>query len=155
MKRKIKIVSGGQTGADRAALAWALRNRVPHGGWVPKGRLAEDGQVPARYHMQETPTKVLTQRTDWNVRDSDSTVIFTVAGRLGRGSRRTMETAKRLRKPCLVLCEEEVADSAVRLLKEFIRRHRVRVLNVAGSRASQEPRVGRWVKRVLDAAFRR
>src|SRR3954447_24734792 len=104
------IVSGGQTGADRAALNWAIRHEVSHGGWIPKGRLAEDGRVPSRFQMRETPTQILTQRTDWNVRDSDGTVIFSIRPKLGRGSKRTREIAKRKRKPCLVLSRVITGD---------------------------------------------
>src|SRR5262245_64267849 len=70
-----KIVSGGQTGADRAALDWAIEHGFEHGGWCPLGRKAEDGAVPARYDLAETPTDRWEQRTEWNVRDSDGTVI--------------------------------------------------------------------------------
>ncbi|MGI8605082.1 MAG: YpsA SLOG family protein [Verrucomicrobiales bacterium] len=67
--KPIRIISGGQTGADRAALDWAIANGVPHGGWCPKGRLAEDGPIPDRYQLTETPTANYLQRNEWNVRD--------------------------------------------------------------------------------------
>ncbi len=76
--QSLKIISGGQTGADRAALDWAIRNGIPHGGWCPKGRKAEDGPIEAKYQLQETPSSKYLQRTDWNARDSDGTVIFSV-----------------------------------------------------------------------------
>lgn len=69
MKSVIRIVSGGQTGADRAALDWAIANNVPHGGWCPKGRKAEDGAIPAHYALKETPSASYLQRTEWNMRD--------------------------------------------------------------------------------------
>jgi hypothetical protein len=71
-----RIVSGGQTGADRAALDWAIARHVPHGGWCPKGRKAEDGVIDARYELMETPSDFYEERTLWNVRDSDGTVIL-------------------------------------------------------------------------------
>ena len=73
-----EIVSGGQTGADRAALDWAIANGVPHGGWCPQGRRAEDGPMHDRYSLKETPSSSHTQRTEWNVRDSDGPVVFSV-----------------------------------------------------------------------------
>ena len=84
-----KIVSGGQTGADRAALDWAIEYEIPHGGWCPKGRLAEDGAIPAQYRLQESQSKNYLQRTEWNVRDTDGTVIFTMEPHLSGGSKRT------------------------------------------------------------------
>ncbi|MCB1984487.1 MAG: hypothetical protein KDF49_03580, partial [Nitrosomonas sp.] len=67
-----KIMSGGQTGADRAALDWAIAHNVSHGGWCPAGRRAEDGVIPSHYDLQETDSKEYKQRTKWNVRDSDA-----------------------------------------------------------------------------------
>lgn len=73
-----RIISGGQTGADRAGLDVAIRHGIPHGGWCPKGRRAETGRVPAKYRLKETPRPTYIQRTEWNVRDSDGTAIFTI-----------------------------------------------------------------------------
>lgn len=70
-----KIVSGGQTGADRAALDWAIKSRIPHGGWCPKGRLAEDGPIPIRYELTETPSENYLQRTEWNVSVTPETLL--------------------------------------------------------------------------------
>ncbi len=144
-----KIVSGGQTGVDRAALDWALARGVPCGGWCPKGRRAEDGPIDPRYPLIETPSADYAQRTEWNVRDADATVIFSLAPVLSGGSKLTQELAERLGKPCLHLHPGVDAPS---LLASFVRRHRVRVLNVAGPRASNEPGVYRYVQEVLDAS---
>jgi len=76
--RILKIVSGGQTGADRAALDWAIRNGVPCGGWCPKGRRAEDGAIEAKYPLKESSSRSYLQRTEWNVGDSDGTVVFSL-----------------------------------------------------------------------------
>lgn len=76
MNAVARIISGGQTGADRAALDFAIAHDIPHGGWCPSGRLAEDGRIPSRYQLRETPSPDYAQRTEWNVRDSDGTVIF-------------------------------------------------------------------------------
>lgn len=93
----MKIISGGQTGADRAALDFALTLGIPHGGWCPRGRLAEDGPVPERYILSETPTRAYAVRTEWNVRDSDGTVIFTLGWPpLSGGSLKTWKFAESL-----------------------------------------------------------
>ena len=90
-----KLISGAQTGADRAALDWAIFRDIPHGGWCPKGRKAEDGKIPAQYQLTETPSASYLQRTEWNVRDSDGTVIFTVAAELAGGLKRTADFARK------------------------------------------------------------
>ena len=71
-----KIISGAQSGVDRAALDFALKFNIPHGGWIPKGRLAEDGPLPDKYQLQEMPTSSYPKRTEQNVIDSDGTLIF-------------------------------------------------------------------------------
>ena len=150
----LKIISGGQTGADRAALDWAIANNIDHGGWCPKGRKAEDGPIDARYDLNETPTSDYLQRTKWNVRDSDGTVIFSLDEALSGGSLKTSEYAERYEKPWIHLTWVDGADAGQRL-RSFIEQHKIRVLNVAGSRASKEPGVGVFVQEVLDGAFRR
>ena len=149
-----RIVSGGQTGADRAALDWAIANRVPHGGWCPKGRLAENGMIPRRYRLRQTPTAAYEQRTEWNVRDSNGTVVFSVDARLSGGSLKTREFARAHRKPCLhVTAARNTPRAAARRLLRFVERHRIRVLNIAGPRASLEPGIRVFVLAVLDLAF--
>jgi len=83
-----RVVLGGQTGADRVGLDWAIWHDIPHGGWCPRGRKAEDGVIPPRYQLSETPSASYLQRTEWNVRDSDGTVIFTMTAKLAGGSKR-------------------------------------------------------------------
>lgn len=148
-----KIISGGQTGADRAALDWAIANGIPHGGWCPKGRLSEDGRVPDAYQLQETTRTEYLQRTEWNVRDSDATVIFTVRPELKGGSRRTGMFAEKLKKPWLHLSESEGLEWCIQRLKEFLSRHTAKVLNIAGSRGSKEPTVGAFVQAVFSSVF--
>jgi len=144
-----RIVSGGQTGADRAGLDFAIEHGLKHGGWCPKGRRAEDGRIPGRYELKETQATSYVQRTEWNVRDSDGTVIFTVMTRLTGGSKKTADLARKHRKPCLHLSAAGTADP-VKELREFIRSNRIKVLNVAGSRASKEPVLGNFVRHVLS-----
>jgi hypothetical protein len=98
-----KIVSGGQTGADRAALDWALSKGIECGGWCPKGRKAEDGRIAAKYPLIETPSANYVQRTESNVRDTGGTVILSIEHELTGGSRKTAEFAVKHNKPCLHL----------------------------------------------------
>jgi hypothetical protein len=145
-----KIISGGQTGADRAALDWALEHQVPHGGWCPKGRKAEDGSVPAKYDLKETPSEDYAQRTEWNVRDSDLTVIFTEFPDLSGGSLLTAQMASKYRKAWIHL---PWGGDGIQQIKSFLEFHKPKVLNVAGPRASHDPDVERWVKKALDGAL--
>jgi predicted Rossmann fold nucleotide-binding protein DprA/Smf involved in DNA uptake len=121
----IKIISGGQTGADRAGLDVAIARGIPHGGWCPKGRKSEDGSLHARYLLSETPSANYLVRTERNAAESDATVIFT-AGALSGGSKRTAEFAKKHGRPFLHLIlvpgrEEHAAER----LAAFVRQHRV------------------------------
>jgi hypothetical protein len=150
----ITIVSGGQTGADRAALDFAIRTGLAHDGWCPRGRLAEDGPLDARYELRETPTANYAERTVCNVRDSDATVLFTTRVELTGGTRLTAEMATEQGKPLLHLCQASVGplEAAVELRK-YLADHRVTRLNVAGPRASQDPDVAAYVDAVLTAAL--
>lgn len=136
----LKIVSGGQTGADRAALDWALANGLACGGWCPLGRLAEDGVIDARYPLRETPEPSPAQRTEWNIRDSDGTLIVSLDKRLIGGTRLTDDLAMRLAKPHLVLAKEDgELPAQATALRQFIAANNIAVLNVAGP----EPRANR------------
>jgi hypothetical protein len=149
-----KIVSGGQTGVDRAALDFAIARRIPHGGWCPRGRLAEDGAIEPCYELKETPETEYAQRTGWNVSDSDGTVIFTVAPELTGGSALTRDLAAALGKPCLHLSKMRADGAAPATLREFIRRHSIRTLNVAGPRLSTEPGACDFATQVLEELCR-
>jgi hypothetical protein len=154
-KPRLTIIAGGQTGADRAALEWALANGVPHGGWCPRDRKAEDGRIPSRFRLRETRSSTYAVRTRWNVRDSDGTVIFSGRRRLRGGTRRTVEAVRKLGKPWLHLPGSLGAARAARQLDAFIQRHRIAVLNVAGPRESEEPGIGRFVAAVLACGLKR
>jgi len=142
-----RIVSGGQTGADRAALDWAIAHGIPHGGWCPRGRRAEDGRIDGRYALIETPSRDYEQRTRWNVRDSDGTLIVSRSGVLTGGSAYTARCAERLGRP--LLHAHPGADDA-QALRAFLERHRIRTLNVAGPRASVDPEIYEYVVGVLE-----
>ncbi len=147
-----KIVSGGQTGADRAGLDWAISHDIPQGGWCPKGRRAEDGNIPPQYQLTETPSSNYLQRTEWNVRDSDGTLVFTLDRELAGGSLRTAMFAKKHGKPCLHVHPGLSYNIAADVLR-FVNDNSIKVLNIAGTRGSKEPHVGKFVKKVLEEAF--
>src|SRR4051812_36868651 len=111
VRPNITIISGGQTGADRAALDFAIQHGLSHGGWCPRLRRAEDGTIPSHYLLRETPSSHYSQRTEWNIRDSDATVVFSIKTRITGGTRLTYELAERLGKPLLYLSRDE-ADVA-------------------------------------------
>ena len=138
---------------DRAALDFALAHGIPHGGWCPRGRLAEDGALGGCYVLRETPEVDYPQRTKWNVRDSDGTVILTIARELTGGSALTRELAKAHGKPCLHLSQMTDRDAAPTLLREFIRRHGIKVLNVAGPRFSSEASAGDFAAKVFETMW--
>lgn len=130
-----KIVSGGQTGVDRAALDAAVGAGLEHGGWCPLGRIAEDGVIPARYALKETPEAHVDQRTEWNVRDSDGTLILHNTG-LDRGTKFTAEAARSRGKPLLMI-RMDTGEPAV--VARWIEENGIEVLNIAGPRESSAP----------------
>jgi hypothetical protein len=144
------ILSGGQTGAQRAALDWALAHNVPHGGWCPCGRTALDGPLDEKYLLKETPQETTLERTEWNVRDADATVVFTLAVKATGGAQKTVTFARKLKKPCLHLHRGILAGSEK--LVAFMDKHRVRRLNIAGSHEEKEPGIYDWVTSTLDKA---
>ncbi len=146
----LKIVSGGQTGVDRAALDVALSLGIPCGGWCPRGRRAEDGPIPPRYPLAETPTARYPERTAWNVRDSDGTLVLH-AGRPRGGTALTLRLLARQRKPMLQLDLDAGPDPGA--LTRWLAAQAIRVLNVAGPRESESPGIGGRAARYLEAAL--
>ena len=141
-----EIVSGGQTGVDRAALDVALALGLACGGWCPKGRRAEDGPIPARYPLRETAGAGYGERTRLNVRDSDATLVLARGAPAG-GARLTVELAGDLGRPCLVVnmtpdSDAEILESGAAAVRAWLAENRVRVLNVAGPRESEAPGIG-------------
>jgi hypothetical protein len=134
------IVSGGQTGVDRAALDVARLLGVANGGWCPKGRRAEDGPIDARYPLRESASRSYAVRTRLNVRDSDGTLVLT-RGPARNGTALTIRLARRLRRPLLVVNLVSARHVEVRGVRRWLRRARVAVLNVAGPRESKSPGV--------------
>ncbi|HET6232772.1 MAG TPA: putative molybdenum carrier protein [Longimicrobiaceae bacterium] len=130
------IVSGGQTGVDRAALDVAMELGYGVGGWCPAGRLAEDGPIDPRYPLRETPSADAAQRTEWNVRDADGTAVL-VSDAASAGTDLTVATVRRLGKPLYLWHVGSPAD--VGAFRRRMQVYRVRTLNVAGPRESESP----------------
>ena len=135
---------------DRAALDVALALGIPCAGWCPRGRRAEDGPIPARYPLTETPRSGYPQRTEWNVRDSDATLVLT-RGRPTGGTSLTAGLARRLGRPLLVL--DLLQQPGPGEVAPFLASHAVRVLNVAGPRESEQPGIHAQARRFLEAAL--
>ena len=146
-----RIVSGGQAGADRAALDWAIAAGIPYRGWVPEGRMAEDGRIPDCYQLQELPNAGYRQRTRQNVLDSDGTLIVN-QGELDGGSLQTQQFAGLHGKPCLVIQadNEMLLESAEQILA-WLRTNQIKTLNVAGPRESKRPGIYRSTLDLLHA----
>lgn len=136
MSSRLCIVSGGQTGVDRAALDAARSTGVDIGGWCPVGRWAEDGRIPLRYPLQETASPDPAERTRLNVRDSDATLILH-DGPLRGGTALTLELAAAFQRPARLV--DVRASPTPGDTVEWIRQLDVRVLNVAGPRESESP----------------
>ncbi len=134
-----RIVSGGQTGADRAALDAALHGAFPCGGWCPQDRAAEDGRLPERYPLQELPGGGYRQRTIKNIEDSDATAIFYFNRPTG-GTELTLSQCIRLHKP-YQLIDASIIPSiyAGQILHAFAQEQTVGVLNVAGPSEGRTP----------------
>jgi hypothetical protein len=143
-----RIVSGGQTGVDRAALDVAIELGLPHGGWCPKGRRAEDGRLPEHYQLQETSSTDYASRTAQNVLDSDGTLILH-RGPLRGGTRLTAQIARQHNRPLLRIDLSAPAKSAVAAIRAWLTRHRIATLNVAGPRESTQPGIGAQTSAIL------
>ena len=149
----VKIVSGGQTGVDRAALDFAIAHGIEHGGWCPLGRLAEDGTIPDCYRLKEIANASYSERTERNVIDSDGTLIIARGLPLSEGTLFTQDCARKHGKPCLVVYETEGTPKAAELAATFLKEHQLQVLNVAGPRHSQAPDLGKFVHELLRAVL--
>lgn len=134
----LTVFSGGQTGVDRAALDAARVLGIPINGWCPRGRKAEDGLIPHEYRLKETPSDQYSQRTRWNVRDSDGTLLLVFGVPTG-GTALTIKCAARSKKPYLVLDLNADSSAAVAQATKWIEQYAICTLNVAGPRGGHEP----------------
>ncbi|OYT72266.1 MAG: molybdenum cofactor carrier [Chloracidobacterium sp. CP2_5A] len=147
---RLTIVSGGQTGVDRAALDAARAVGLACAGWCPKGRWTEDGPLPLAYPLAETPDADPVQRTAWNVRDSDGTLAL-IEDELRGGTHFAIQRALRLGKPCAVVTLQ--LPDAAPLILDWISRARPARLNVAGPRESEQPGIYARSRALLTRVF--
>jgi Circularly permutated YpsA SLOG family len=149
--RQVKIISGGQTGVDRAALDAALKHRIDCGGWCPAGRLDELGRIPDQYPVNELEGGGFTERTLQNVKGSDGTVIIH-SGKLSGGTEQTVRFCLEQQRPHQLLDASKIpAEEAARLIADLVRNHKVDILNVAGPRESEWPEGYDYAYRALEA----
>jgi len=145
-----KVISGGQTGADRAALDWALKNGIEHGGWCPKGRLAVDGPIASKYKLRETESAGYRQRTKLNVVGSDATLVLNT-GELDGGTLQTVRFAQTLAKPSLVMQLDQISqEMAATMVTSWLRDRQVSSVNIAGPREEKRPGIYRMVLELLE-----
>jgi hypothetical protein len=146
-----RIVSGGQTGADRAALDRAMAHGIAHGGWCPRGRRAEDSTLDACYELRETDARSYRERTRRNVIDSDGTLVLNL-GELDGGTLQTLRIAEQLGKSYrLVPLDSGVREDDVREVRRWMSEHGIATLNVAGPRESKRPGIYGLTQAFLDA----
>jgi predicted Rossmann fold nucleotide-binding protein DprA/Smf involved in DNA uptake len=150
----LKIISGGQTGVDRAAFDAALEYGLPISGFVPQGRWAEDGRVPSKYKgLTESDSADPAVRTRLNVENSDATVILS-HGKLRGGSLITWKAARNARKPCLHIDLARNSDyGAVERILLWVRNGDFDELNVAGPRASKDNAIYADARAILARVF--
>ncbi len=147
----MKIISGGQTGVDRAALDVALKHGIESGGWCPTGRLDEIGRIPDRYPVEELEDGGFIERTLQNIKDSDGTVII-YPGKLSGGTEQTLHFCVEQRRPHELIDASNVStQKAAQLIADFVRENKIDILNVAGPRASEWPEGYDYAYRTLDS----
>jgi hypothetical protein len=149
-----KIISGGQTGADKAALDVAIKLNIPHGGWIPKGRITEEGPLSDKYQLQAMPTDSYPERTEQNVIDSDGTLII-CHGKPTGGSDYTREMVLKHKRQLLHI-DLNITPSydAASLILSWVNLYRIKILNVAGPRASEDSEIYNDVFRTLEMTFK-
>ena len=148
--KALKIISGGQTGVDRAALDVALRHGIECGGWCPAGRLDEFAKIPDHYPIQELQGGSFTERTLQNVKDSDGTVIIYPVELRG-GTEQTVRFCVELKRPDeLIDASKLSAEGAAKLIGDFVRKNKIGILNVAGPRQSEWPEGYAYASRAVD-----
>ena len=149
------IISGGQTGTDRAALDWAIRHRIVHGGWCPRGRAAADGPIACHYQLRETESSGYRQRTKRNVQDSDATLILST-GELDGGTLQTRRFADALQRPHLVIqLDEAPAEECAKLITAGLIEGNFTTINIAGPREEKRPGIYALVAAVLETCIGR
>ena len=157
-----KIISGGQTGVDQAALQAAIDSGLDHGGWCPPGRMCETGKIPDHFLLEETPLErdpsapeiPRSQRTIRNVRDSDASLIFWIGEvqelQSDKGTKLALETSKKMRKPYLIANPE---TTNVETIQKWIEENDIEVLSVGGPSEGSSPGIYRHVYQILRQIF--
>ena len=148
-----KIISGGQTGADRAALDFAIKNNIPHGGWIPKGRLTEEGPLPYHYQLREMKSRSYVERSEQNVIDSDGTLILSHGTLNGRSAFKRQFANKHQRTWLHIDLDNYSMQESVTQIKKWIEENKIKTLNVAGPRASKDSRIYRKTLELLEITF--
>ena len=157
-KSIFKIVSGGQTGVDRAALDVAIQLGIVHGGWCPKGRKAEDGSIPEKYQMIEADSDDYSVRTQLNIKDSDGTLILIPydPDKATGGTLQTINVAKEVNKPCFIMdLSTELCRGMFFDVIEWLEKKKIKKLNIAGPRESQAPGIHQRASEYLTNLYGR
>lgn len=152
MIKGLKIISGGQSGVDRAALDFALKNHIACAGWCPKGRLAEDGLIPLKYPLKETSSPEYSSRTKANVLDSDATLILHM-DKMGNGTRLTYNIAKCEKKTFYLVQLNQIEPGILNDLYNWLKENKIKTLNIAGPRGSESPGIYKITMDFLEKIF--
>lgn len=145
-----RIVSGGQTGVDQAALQVAIELQIEHGGWCPQGRICETGIIPKQFLLQETQSAKYSVRTEKNVIDSDGTLIL-YRDQLSGGTALTQRMARKHQRPLEIINLSTQLDFSP--VRRWLLKNKIRCLNVAGPRESTAMGIGRQSQQFLQQLF--
>ena len=148
----MKIISGGQTGVDRAALDFALKKQIPAGGYCPKNRKAEDRRIPEKYPLKETHTKYYSERTKKNIILADATLLI-LTKKPDKGTNLTLKICNKRKKPYFQANPDKISPLVKKRFKEWLREHHIKTLNIAGSRESSSPGIYEKTLQFLEFLF--
>jgi len=149
-----KIISGGQTGVDQAALTISMKLNIPHGGWCPKGRLSESGTIPMQYKLTETLSSDYSVRTKLNIQDSDGTLILLQSNieKIFDGTILTAQYAQETKKQYLLINLAETLE--ITEFTQWVIENKIKILNIAGPRESQSPGISELSMVFLEKALK-
>ena len=150
MALKLVIISGSQTGVERTALDWAIKNELPHGGWCPAGLPGSTEALAECYKLKETATDKLLESVENNVRDSDGTVVFTLAPKAAGPAQKAVSFSKKQKKPVVHLHRGILGVSEK--IVAFLDKYYIRRLHISGSQEELEAGIGDWVAAELEKA---
>lgn len=150
MALKLVIITAAQKGANRAALDWAIKSELPHGGWCPLGGLKDDDGTVLSYKLKETPTENVLESVEFNVRDSDATVVFTLAPKAAGAAQKAVSYAKKQKKPVIHLHRGILGVSEK--FVAFLDKYYARRLHLTGSLEADEAGISAWISNELEKA---